>query len=178
MCSHKPRPYKNNIQQINGSPLLPSFDTQPLCNNIIVAYGPHALRPQREWDDFYAFLNNTLSKLPKHEMNVVIGDFSVRLVDKLPHEVAILGEHIFGTHEDRIDLLSEQHKDNRERFLSMCQDKQLVVTNTLFQKDPAKFITYRNPTTLSASRNLTRRRTSRSGLHVGQYKVEQCCNQC
>ena len=72
-------------------------------------------------------------------------------MEKLPHEDMILGEHIFGTHEDRIDLLSEQQKDNRERFLSMCQDNRLVVTNTLFQKDPAKLVTYRNPTTLSFS---------------------------
>ena len=153
--SHKLRPYKKNIQQINGRLLLASFDTQPLCTNIIVAYAPHALRPQKEKDDFYDKLNNTLSKLPKHEMNVIIGDFNVRLMEKLPHEDLILGEHIFGTHEDRIDLLSEQQKDNRERFLTMCQDNRLVVTNTLFQKDPAKLVTYRCPTTLSFSEPYT-----------------------
>ena len=79
--SHKLRPYKKNIQQINGRLLLATFDTQPLCTNIIVAYAPHALRPQKEKDDFYDKLNNTLSKLPKHEMNLVIGDFNIRLME-------------------------------------------------------------------------------------------------
>ena len=55
------------------------------------------------------------SKLPKHEMNVVIGYFNVGRMEKLPHE-----------------------DNNGERFLSMCQDNRLVVTNALFQKDTAK----------------------------------------
>ena len=153
--SDKLRHYKKNIQQIDGRLLVATFDTRPLCTHIIVAYAPHALRPQREKDDFYDKLNDALGKLPKHDIILTIGDFNVRLMERLPHEETILGEHIFGTHEDSIDLLTEQQQDNRERFISMCQDNHLVAANTLFQKDPAKLVTYRNTTTPNFSEPFT-----------------------
>lgn len=85
-----------------------------------------------------------LSYTPKHETNIILGDFNARLMERLPHETETLGEHLFREDESRIEQLSLAQQDNRTRFISFRQEHDLTVVNTLFQKDKSKLITYRN----------------------------------
>ena len=147
VCSQCLSIHKSNVRQINGRIILATFDTKPLKTDIVVAYAPHAGRSISDEDTFYTQLHEVLSTLPTHEINLILGDFNVRLMEQLPHEADVLGMHIFRTENDHIDLVSNKQQDNRSRFMDLCHEHNLVVTNTLFEKDLSKLITYRNATT-------------------------------
>ena len=144
--SSKLRPYKTNVQQINGRLLLATFNTAHVKTNIVVAYAPHAGRSLAEKGTFYRDLQQVLDSLPKYETNIILGDFNVRLMERLNHEQNIMGEHVCRTIDDYIENLNQQQQDNRQRFIDLCQQHDLLVANTLFEKEPAKLITYRNAT--------------------------------
>ena len=85
-----------------------------------------------------------MDSIPEHETNIILGDFNARLMKRLAYETQTLGEHVFGEDGSRIEQLSLAQQDNRTRLISFCQDHDLTVVNTLFQKDKSKLITYRN----------------------------------
>ena len=134
---------KHNIQQINGRLMVATFNTAPLRTNFVVAYAPHAGRALGEKDTFYNELNEVMGGLPKHETNIILGDFNTRLLERLPHECDTIGQHLFRDDNYGLETLSEQQIDNRTRFISFCQEHSLVVSNTWFEKEAAKLVTYR-----------------------------------
>ena len=68
-------------------------------------------------------------------------------MERLDHEENFVGPHIFRDEHSTIESLSEKQQDNRERLVSLCQDKGLTLINTWFCKEPSKLVTYRNVTT-------------------------------
>ena len=68
-------------------------------------------------------------------------------MEQLPHEIDIFGPYIFREDNSTIEQLSEQQQENRQYFAELCQERRLVVMNTMFQKDSARLITYKNTTT-------------------------------
>ena len=109
-----------------------------------IVYAPHAGRSVKDKDIFYRDIQTTVSTLPKHEINIVLGDFNARLLERLPHEQDIIGMHIFREDASSIDQLSEKQKDNRSRFITFCQENGFVICNTWYQKSLSKLVTYRN----------------------------------
>ena len=138
---------KQNVQQVNGRTLLATFNTYPVKTNVVAAYAPHAGRNEQEKDEFYSHLNHVAAALPKHEINIFMGDFNARLMEQLGHESNVIGPHIFRNDTDNISQLSVNQQDNRFRFTSFCQEHELVATNTWFEKPLAKLITHRNAAT-------------------------------
>ena len=134
---------KHNIQQINGRLMVATFNTAPLRTNFVVAYAPHAGRAVGAKDTFYNELFEVMGGLPKHEINIILGDFNTRLLERLPHECDTIGQHLFRDDNYGLETLSEQQIDNRTRFISFCQEHSLVVSNTWFEKEAAKLVTYR-----------------------------------
>ena len=100
----------------------------------MIAYAPHAGRSIKDKDFFYKDLQSAVSLLPKHEINIIMGDFNARLMERFPHEHDFIGSHLFRENDSTIDQLSEKQKDNRNRFVSFCQEHGLVISNTWFQK--------------------------------------------
>ena len=139
----KLKQYKHNIQQINGRLMVVTFNSAPLRTNLVVAYAPHAGRAVAEKDTFYNKLCEVMDSLPKHEINIVLGDFNARLLERLPHECDMIGQHLFRDDNYGLETSSEQQIDNRTRFISFCQEHSLVVGNTWFEKEAAKLVTYR-----------------------------------
>ena len=81
-----------------------------------------------------------MGNLPKHEINIVMGDFNTRLLERLPHECDIIGQHVFRDEHFGLETLSEQQIENRTRFISFCQENSLVASNTWFEKELAKLV--------------------------------------
>ena len=142
--SERMRHLKHDVQQLSGRLLVATFNTCPVKTNIAIAYAPHAGRSIKDKDFFYKDLQSAVSLLPKHEINIIMGDFNARLMERFPHEHDFIGSHLFRENDSTIDQLSEKQKDNRNRFVSFCQEHGLVISNTWFQKEPSKLVTYRN----------------------------------
>ena len=123
--------------------MLASFDTFPLRMNVIVAYAPHAGKKKNEKMRFYKELNDVFDSIPSHEISFLLGDF----MEQLPREIDIFGPYIFREDNSTIEQLSEQQQENRQYFAELCQERRLVVVNTMFQKDSARLITYKNAIT-------------------------------
>ena len=116
-----------------------------------------------------------LSYTPKHETNIILGDFNASLMERLPHETETLGEHLFREDESRIEQLSLAQQDNRTRFISFCQEHDLTVVNTLFQKDKSKLITYRNVAAPNFHPPLHSRQIWTIRLYFDQQEMEERC---
>ena len=63
--------------------------------NVIAAYAPRAGKSKDEKRKFYKELSDVIDSIPSHEINIILGDFNARFMEWLPHEVDILGTHIF-----------------------------------------------------------------------------------
>ena len=142
--SERMRHLKHDVQQLSGRLLVATFLTCPVRTNIVIAYAPHAGRSIKDKDLFYKDLQTAVSRLPKHEINIIMGDFNARLMERFPHEHDFIGSHIFRENDSTTDQLSEKQKDNRTRFVSFCQEHGFVISNTWFPKEPSKLVTYRN----------------------------------
>ena len=100
----------------------------------------------QELEQFYHDLTGLISEIPKHEINVIMGDWNVRLQKRLPHESHVVGPHVFRDEHSKIENLNDDQQRNRTEFIMFCQNHDYVVTNTWFGKPVSKLITYRNPT--------------------------------
>ena len=100
----------------------------------------------QELEQFYHDLTGLISEIPKHEINVIMGDWNVRLQERLPHESHVVGPHVFRDEHSKIENLNDDQQRNRTEFIMFCQNHDYVVTNTWFEKPVSKLITYRNPT--------------------------------
>ena len=140
---------KLNVKQINGRLMLVTFDTVPIRTNLIAVYAPHSGRNDQELEQFYHDLTGLLSEIPKHEINVLLGDWNVRLQERLPHESHVIGPHVFRDEHSKIENLNDDQRRNRIEFIMFCQNHGYVVTNTWFEKPISKLVTYRNPTSLT-----------------------------
>ena len=138
------RQCKHNIRQINGRLLVATFNTCPVKTIIVAVRAPHARRSVKDKDIFYRDIQTAVSTLPKHEINIVLGDFNARLLERLPHEQDIIGMPIFREDTNCIDQLSEKQNDHRSRFPTFCQENGFVISNTWYQKSLPKLVTYRN----------------------------------
>ena len=82
-----------------------SFDTAHIRTNVVVGYAPHAGCSRAEKGSFDKDLHTVLGFLPRYEINIILGDFNVRLMERLEHGKDILGPHIFQNSEDYIEIL-------------------------------------------------------------------------
>ena len=104
----KLRSCKLNVHQINGRLMMATFETRPLKTNLIVAYAPHAGTSIADKDAFYNAFCQLVDSLPQHEINIILGDFNVRLIQRFPNEENFVGPHIFREHNSAIEHLSEK----------------------------------------------------------------------
>ena len=67
-------------------------------------------------------------------------------MERLLHEHDAIGMHIFRQETSCIDQLSDRQRDNRERFVSFCLENGFVISNTWFEQDSSKLVTFSNVT--------------------------------
>ena len=109
--SHTPR-----IMQAN-------FTGNPKCA-IIIIYAPTSQATDEELDEFYNDLNQAIAATPAHTNLIVVGDFNAKIGK----------EHAMHT-------LSEISNRNGERLIDLALQRELIVSNTSFQKRPGKLWT-------------------------------------
>ena len=100
------------------------------CNlHIISAYAPTMTQSQEVREQFYDELYQILDKIPPSDKLLLLGDFNARV--GVDHEGwdGVLGKHGVGN-----------ENSNGTALLSLCSQKELIITNTLFRQDE-RFIT-------------------------------------
>ena len=106
-----------SVIHINGNPRL----------SVVSCYSPTNCSLDAEKDDFYNTLSRAIDKVPPHNMLAVCGDFNAKL-----------------SNNSRFTHHTETN-DNGERLLDLCDEHQLIVTNTRFQKNLNRLWTYEDP---------------------------------
>ena len=103
--------------------------------SVIAVYAPtNEVGNEEESRKFYQALQDFVSKTPKRDMLLVMGDFNSRVGSDADPWQSIIGR--FGQ--------KEQNR-NGVRLLDFCAFNNLVVTNTLFQHRPCHQQTWFHP---------------------------------
>lgn len=89
---------------------------------ITQCYAPTNDAQEEDKEEFYDRLEQILSKVPKHSMNIVMGDFNAKVGNDNSNNKREMGRHGLG-----------EMNNNGERLLQTCSEHDLVITGTLFQ---------------------------------------------
>jgi len=107
--------------------LLCTFHGNP-ATTVITVYGPTNTSDEETAEQFYNDLKCVLDSVPEHNVLTIIGDFNARVG------------------EDSVKYPFHQTTNrNGELLLDLATEKQLIITNTCFQKRRNKLWTYLDP---------------------------------
>jgi exonuclease III len=113
---------------------------KPIYISLIAVYAPtNPLKGQNaamdESDTFYINLQETVDKVPKGDMLLIVGDFNAR-VGKQDNQGPgnVIGQHT-------VDSTNE----NGKRLIDFCSLNNLIVTNTFFQHKPMHQTSWMHP---------------------------------
>ncbi|XP_030746013.1 craniofacial development protein 2-like [Sitophilus oryzae] len=112
--------------------MMIQLETSKIRTNIIQVYAPTAQSEDREIDEFYGQIEQLWKNIKKHEVTIVMGDFNAKIGRR--GVVDVIGEHGLG-----------QRNERGERLVEFVQEKDIVVTNTLFKLPPRRLYTWRSP---------------------------------
>ena len=108
------------------------FQGKPFNIMVIQAYAPTSNAEEAEVEWFYEILRDLLELTPKIDVLFIIGDWNAKVGS---HETpGVTGK--FG--------LGEQNEAGQRLILS-CQEKTLVIANTLFQQQKRRLYTWASP---------------------------------
>jgi len=107
--------------------LLSTFHGNP-ATTVIVGYGPTNSSDEETAEEFYENLKRVIESVPEHNLLIVMGDFNARLGEDTV-------KYTFHPATNR----------NGELLLDLATEKQLIITNTCFQKRKNKLWTYLDP---------------------------------
>jgi len=107
--------------------------SQQINISVVVAYAPIQDDTATVKDKFYEELEAVQSKLPGHDVKIVMGDFNARVgQDPAPYH-GVIGKH----------SCHETANDNGNRLLDFCVFNELTIGGTLFEhKDNHKYTWY------------------------------------
>ena len=114
--------------------------------NITNTHVPHAGSSTKIKNEHYRLLeriDDEYGKTPN--IHILGGDWNARLVERLPAETETIGPFILNEEGLTTDILSMGQKDNRDRFMDFCLERNFQVSNTWFQKPTDKLVTFRRP---------------------------------
>jgi len=107
--------------------ILATFHGNP-ATTIIIVYGPTNSSDMETAEEFYRSLKRAIESVPEHNVLLIVGDFNARLGEDG-------AKHTFHQLTNR----------NGELLLDLVMEKQLIITNTCFQKRKNKLWTYLDP---------------------------------
>jgi hypothetical protein len=114
--------------------LVARFRSRARNVSIVHVYAPTNTSSVDVKDEFYEQLSSTLNNVRKGDILIVMGDLNARVGSDNTGYESFMGKHGIGT-----------RNDNGERFVDLCDNRQLVIGGTLFiNKDMHKLTWYSN----------------------------------
>ena len=114
--------------------LIARFRTRARNVSIVQVYSPTELADEDTKDSFYELLSATLNKLPRGDIQILMGDLNAKVGSDNTNRETIMGKHGTGT-----------ANDNGERFAELCTSHDLVIGGTIFNhKNIHKLTWYSN----------------------------------
>lgn len=121
-----------NFIPISERLLLIQLNTTPIKSNIIQVYAPTADKADEIIEAFYNDLTNTLRRLPKNDLTIIMGDFNAKVGN--------------GQFEECIGPFGLGERNERgERLIDFVMEEQFIVTNTFFKLPPRRLYTWKSP---------------------------------
>ena len=134
-----------DVSPLGGRPMTAHLNGRvPL--RVICAYAPQAHRPQEERETFYDELEEVLRQRKSKTMDILMGDFNARIVQREDDNCRTVGPHFHCSIEKDIASMTDEALANREAFMHMAKSNEFRICNTFFEKPPSKLVTYRRPT--------------------------------
>ena len=126
--------------------------------HIISAYAPTLSQPDEVKEQFYDQLNKTLDMIPQSDKVLLLGDFNARVGTDSEGWEGVLGKHgVIGVNS------------NGNALLSLCSQRELVITNTMFQQPKHFKTTWMHPGTKKwhlIDYAITKQRDAKDVLHT------------
>ena len=116
---------------INRRLITATFRAKPRDVILIKCYAPTQDKSEQEVEEFYVQLSGVMRSIPKKHIVVLIGDFNAR-VGSNAEESLMLGR--YGTGE---------RDEAGQRLVDFCNDNNLTLTNTLFNRHPRHLYTWK-----------------------------------
>jgi len=126
-------------EAVNERILMIRLSCKPIHVSIIAVYSP--INPNgckqaiEETDAFYAKLQQTVDKVPKGDMLLILGDFNAR-VGKQQNQTS---KNVIGPHA--VDKINE----NGKQLIDFCSHNDLIVANTFYQHKTIHQMTWKHP---------------------------------
>ena len=119
------------MQSLKRQSGLCSFQGKPFNIKVIQAYAPTSNTEEAEVERFYEDLQD-LELIPKKDVLFIIGDLNVKLGSQ--ETPGVTGK--FGL---------EVRNEAGQRLTEFCEEKTLVIANTLFQQHKRRLYTWTSP---------------------------------
>ena len=105
---------------------------------IVQCYAPTNNHEEEDKDEFYDALNETMNKIPSHDITMVMGNVNAKIGDDNTDVEDIMGEHSIGA-----------INNNGERLLEFCAENGLVIGGSLFPHKTIHKVTWLSPDKLT-----------------------------
>ena len=102
--------------------------------NLISVYAPTLGATNDTKDEFYDQLDSFISRIPKEEQLILLGDFNARVGADCDSWPSCLGKFGVG-----------KMNENGQRLLEICSYHELSITNSFFQTKPQHKVSWRHP---------------------------------
>ncbi|XP_012939934.1 craniofacial development protein 2-like [Aplysia californica] len=102
---------------------MASFTTRSKSINMIIVqiYAPTNDASDNDKDAFYSRLQGVIDKLPRKDVNIIMGDANAKIGQYNVDYEGIMGQHGLG-----------QMNENGERFANLCAFNSLVIGGSVF----------------------------------------------
>jgi hypothetical protein len=109
-------------------------------------YAPPADHKTSEKDKFYDDLTREINKT--EGIYYIGGDFNARLYEVMQHEKGVIGNNIIGRSgyincQEKGKGINVNTRKNRDLFIDFLKKHELVASNTRFEKEAKKTVTYK-----------------------------------
>ena len=108
------------------------FQGKPFNITVIQVYAPNSNAEEAEVELFYEDLQDLLELTPKKDVLFIIGDWNAKVGSQ--ETPGVTGKFGLGIWDEA-----------GQRLIEFCQEKALVITNTLFQQNKRRLYTWTSP---------------------------------
>ena len=108
------------------------FQGKPFCITVILVYSPTTNGKEAEAEWLYEALHDLIELIPKKVVLFIIGDWNAKVgSQEIPGVMSKLGLGI--------------QNEAGQRLTEFCQENELDIANTLFQKHKGRLYTWTSP---------------------------------
>src|SRR6218665_2963651 len=119
-------------ETVSSRILVVRLKAKPRCISLVQVYAPTAERENDEIEVFYQEMTNTLKKIPKRDITVMMGDFNAKVGSvNIP---PVTGGEGLGRINER-----------GERLIDFCMEQEICLTNTWFKQHQRRLYTWTAP---------------------------------